>query len=130
MARGTVPAAPGTRTACAYGINVQSGSVNSLIGCRTVVVPDSSPFGSLDSVVGGAGSLTASGWAIDPDTADPIQVHVYVDGGAVVTTADRSRPDVGAAFPSAGPNHGYSSTIATTRGAPGTPAAVEAIGEC
>jgi hypothetical protein len=34
-------------------------------------------------------------------------VHVYVDGVASVVTADRLRPDVGAAFPAAGSAHGF-----------------------
>ena len=110
------PAAPGTRTACAYGINVASGSVNSLLGCRTVVVPDTSPFGSLDAVTAASGGVRVRGWAIDPDTGSPIQILVFVDGASSTITADQSRPDVGSAFPSAGPNHGYSATISAAPG--------------
>jgi len=67
------------------------------------------PFGRLDAASAGANALTVSGWAIDPDTNDPIAVHVYVDGafrGAV--SASASRPDVGAAVPGYGNNHGFS----------------------
>ena len=111
-----LPPAPGTRTACAYGINVASGTTNSLLGCRTVVVPDTSPFGSLDAVTGAPGGVRVKGWAIDPDTTSPIQVHVFVDGVSSTILADKSRPDVGAAFPSAGSNHGYAATIGTAPG--------------
>jgi hypothetical protein len=66
------------------------------------------PFGYLDGVVAGPGRVTASGWAIDPDTVGPGEVHVYVDGrGAAIVTANGSRPDVGAVFPGYGPDHGY-----------------------
>ena len=42
---------------------------------------------------------------------------MYVDGRAnALTWANLSRPDVGVAYPAAGPNHGYSLTMATTRG--------------
>ena len=56
------------------------------------------------------------GWAIDPDTAAPITVHVYIDGAAVALTANASRPDVGQAFPLYGSNHGYSATLLTSGG--------------
>ena len=113
----TVPAAAGPRTVCAYGINVATGSVNSLLGCRSVVVPDTSPFGSLDSAVGGAGKVTVSGWAIDPDTTAPITVNLVLDGVLTVVTAGGDRPDVGAAFPTSGAAHGFSAVIGTTAGA-------------
>jgi hypothetical protein len=52
------------------------------------------------------------GWAIDPDTADPIRVDMYVDGvGASSGNADASRPDVGAVFVGYGDNHGIDRTI-------------------
>ena len=104
-------ATPGAHTACAYGINVATGSVNSMLGCRAVVVPDRPPIGSLDSVTGGTGTVAVTGWAIDPDTSSAIDVHVYVDGGAIAVRADQSRPDVGAAYPGAGPQHGFVGTI-------------------
>ncbi|MCL6551145.1 MAG: hypothetical protein K6T37_09060, partial [Acidothermus cellulolyticus] len=52
----------------------------------------------------------AQGWAIDPNTADPIDVVVYYLGGsspAATGTADLPRPDVAAVFPAYGPNHGF-----------------------
>jgi hypothetical protein len=54
-------------------------------------------------------TLTVSGWALDADApADPLQMHVYVDGRLSVVTANESRPDVGAAFPGVGDAHGFS----------------------
>jgi hypothetical protein len=51
--------------------------------------------------------LRVSGWAIDPDTAAPIDVHTYVDGAfAGATRADQPRPGVGNGYPGYGPNHG------------------------
>ena len=76
-----------------------------------------SPFGQLDSTSTGPSKVTANGWAIDPDTTSPIMVQMYVDGLAnSLTWADQPRPDVGAAYPQAGPNHGYSVTMSTTPG--------------
>ena len=54
---------------------------------------------------------------VDPDTSSAILVQMYVDGRAnALTWANRSRPDVGAAFPAAGPNHGYTVAMAATPG--------------
>lgn len=95
----------GPHRLCAYAINNQSGGVNTLIGCRAVLT---APFGRLDSIVPTAGGVLVTGWAIDPDTADPPGLHVYVDGVAASTgTAGTSRPDVGAAYPGYGDNHGF-----------------------
>jgi subtilisin family serine protease len=104
--------APGTRRVCAYAINQGAGTTNPLIACRNVVVPSGNPFGSLDSAVGGPGTITASGWVIDPDTAGAVQLHTYVDGKwGGLGWANTSRPDVGAAFPGYGNNHGYRISI-------------------
>jgi hypothetical protein len=110
-----VPAGAGAHSMCAYGINVGGGD-NSLLGCRIVVVPDTSPFGSLDVVVPSTGAVFVGGWAIDPDTASPIAVHVYVDDTVHGLTASGPRPDVGGLYPSFGANHGYGSTIAAPPG--------------
>ncbi len=102
---------PGAHTVCVYGINVGPGQ-NNAVGCRSVVVPSGSPFGSLDLAQGGHGSVRVAGWAIDPDTASSIAVHVYVDGqGFVLGTASFSRPDVGAMFPGYGSSHGFDAPV-------------------
>src|SRR5690606_14862263 len=65
---------------------------------------------------GGDGTVTVSGWAFDPDTADPIQVHVYVDGKAVRSArADLPRPDVARAYGQGG-SSGYRVTATATAG--------------
>jgi hypothetical protein len=75
------------------------------------------PFGFLDEVSPGPSGLHIRGWAIDPDTTNPIAVHVYMDGAFVTgTTASANRPDVGAAYPGYGSAHGYDLTVP---GAPG-----------
>ena len=76
-----------------------------------------SPFGQVDAVVSAPDKVTASGWAIDPDSSSPINVQMYLDYSAnTVTSANQPRPDVGAAYPTAGANHGYSLTMQTTPG--------------
>lgn len=101
---------PGLHTVCSYGLNVGAGD-NSLLGCRLVGV-GADPTGSLDQASGSSGRITVSGWALDPQTAQPIQVAVYVDGrGTAIPRAAANRWDVAAAFPGWGPAHGYTATM-------------------
>jgi hypothetical protein len=98
-----VPA--GKHTVCAYGINVGPGG-NRLLGCTTPA--GGTPIGNNEGVVAAGDGSHVKGWAIDPDTAAPIKVHLYIDNAInSVHTADISRPDVGAAFPSYGDAHGW-----------------------
>jgi N-acetylmuramoyl-L-alanine amidase len=102
--------ASGNHTVCAYAISSR-GKPNITLGCaRTSGVP----FGSLDAVgrPDPGGSVRVRGWTLDPDTAAPIAIHVYIDGfGRAVGTADRNRPDVGNVFPAWGPAHGFDLTV-------------------
>ena len=112
-----VGAGPGWHNVCAYGINV-SGGGNSLLGCRQVPVY-TNPFGNFESAVQVLGGLQVAGWAIDPETSAPIQVHVYVDsGGTNLGTASNSRPDVGSYFAYAGYGdaHGFSGFVGAAPG--------------
>lgn len=112
--RTTVYATAGNHTLCVNALDSDSSAPSSL-GCRDVTVTDSGtnamPFGVIDSAVPTPGSVTVTGWAIDPDTSTPIGVHVYVDGAwAGAGTAGLSRPDVDQAY-GHGPSHGYSITV-------------------
>lgn len=109
-----VPVDAAVNTVCVYAINVGPGD-NVLLGCRTVT-SSVQPFGSLDSVTGSPDGIRVSGWAIDPDTVDPIDVHVYTDGVGRPVTASGTRVDVGAAFPGFGDNHGFSTKIPAAEG--------------
>lgn len=102
----TVPIGGGTHTVCAYGINVAVGA-NALLGCRAFVTP-TDPLGHVDAITAQHDVVRVRGWAIDPNTANPIAVHVYVDGTArIARTAALARPDIGGAYPAHGPNHGF-----------------------
>jgi hypothetical protein len=71
---------------------------------------DAAPIGYLDQVTWDPYSraLVISGWSIDPDTASPISVSVFANGAYQTTvTANGYRPDVAAAYPGYGANHGY-----------------------
>ena len=72
----------------------------------------------LDAASGGAGSVSVSGWAFDPDApATPVWIHVYVGGpagsGAALYKfeAKAYREDVETRFPGAGLYHGFNKTF-------------------
>jgi hypothetical protein len=108
----TVPASGGPNTVCVYGINVGAGGANPLLACKTVQVPGGPPMGVLESVTKKDGTLTVTGWSIDPDTAASIPVHVYVnDGWGTSATASVVRTDVGKTYPGYGDKHGFQITL-------------------
>jgi hypothetical protein len=112
----TTTATPGSQQVCVWAVNADTRARASL-GCKTVTVADGSPFGSLDSAVAVPGGVSVGGWAIDPETSGRIGAHITVDGTIVKKMwASQSRSDVGRAYPSAGPNHGYSATVPATAG--------------
>lgn len=108
----TVPAEPGLHSVCTYAINKGPG-LNVLLGCTNVTVPATSdlgrpPSGSLESLVQDRNKVSLVGWALDPDTAAPINIQVSVGAITSLHLADRTRADVGAVYPVQGPNHGFS----------------------
>jgi hypothetical protein len=110
---------PGQHWVCVFAINLGSAGTNPLMGCRTVVVNDRPPVGSVDSVLAGAGGqVRVSGWAFDPDAptrGTSVQVSLDgVDQGSFA--ADMSRPDVGRVYPEAGAAHGFSIDLAAPPG--------------
>ena len=87
------------------------------IGNAPLASPRGLPFGNLESVVVTADTLSIAGWAIDPDQVASIPVHVYIDDAGMAITADKSRPDVNAAFPLyAGAQHGFDATFSISPG--------------
>lgn len=110
----TVAVPSGTHDVCVAARNDGFGPAT-MLRCRTVA-RSTSPIGSLDSVRRVPGALRLTGWAIDPDTASPIEVHGYVGDAGAGTTASRARSDVGAVYPRFGPNHGYEVLVPVTPG--------------
>lgn len=106
----------GKHQVCAYGLNAAGGGGSSLLGCQTVTVADTSPFGGMDVTTSGS-TATVNGWTIDPDTTGPIQVLIRVDGNQVgSTTANVNRSDIGRVYPAYGPAHGIKAPYDLTAG--------------
>ena len=75
------------------------------------------PFGVSEIVRQVPGGLLVRGWAIDADTAGPLTVAVSTTNRRLATvTANRPRPEVGNAYPSYGPGHGYDTVIPLAQG--------------
>lgn len=97
----------GSNQVCAYAINVGTGDANTALGCRSISI-SGIPIGNLDGTQLIPGGLRIYGWALDPDSADPVQIKVSVDGAVASTTsAAQSRPDVRAAYPTWGSARGF-----------------------
>lgn len=109
---------------CVFAIRA-SGAVP--IGCKDQRVEQTPPIGSVDSLAitmtGPTAVIRASGWVIDhidPTSARRVDVWLKApDGRWSITsgTAGTSRPDVGAVYPAAGANHGFTVDVPLT--APG-----------
>jgi GH25 family lysozyme M1 (1,4-beta-N-acetylmuramidase) len=107
---GSVAVRGGVRNVCVYGINVGLGT-NVLLGCRNVQVNGGVPFGALDTATFSNGAIQVTGWAVDPDTAASIPVHVYLGGQGFALLADGNRPDIAGGLPAYGPAHGFSGSL-------------------
>jgi Mannosyl-glycoprotein endo-beta-N-acetylglucosaminidase len=105
-----IDAGGGPHEVCAFAINTGPGNLNPLIGCRTVAVP-ANPVGSIDVVAREPDSIRVAGWMLDPDVSTPIDAHVYVDNIGTSVRASAARPDVAAAYPGYGAEHGFDRKI-------------------
>ena len=90
-----VSVSAGRHDICLWIYNEGAGA-HRLLGCRSVTV-GGSPFGNLEGIALAPGGTAATGWAIDPDTIGPVEMHVYVDGAlAAAGDAAVARSDVAA----------------------------------
>lgn len=95
---------PGGKVTACVDITVRGETVAA--DCRSITAP-SVPFGRVDLIEGRRFGVWVAGWAIDPETAAPIDVGVSIDGLATDSRADRSRPDVERVHPGYGAGHGF-----------------------
>ncbi|MGI8678993.1 MAG: fibronectin type III domain-containing protein [Jatrophihabitans sp.] len=113
---GALASRSGPHTVCAIALNALYGTSNSAPSCRSISLA-LSPLGYLDSLARSSGTLVATGWAADPDSASPTAVTVTLDGHQVGTyQAAAARPDVGRVYPSLGAARGYSIPISAGDG--------------
>lgn len=106
----------GSGDVCVYAVNVARGA-NVLLGCQTVPLYSGSPVGEIDSLSIASGRVSFTGWAIDPDTAQSLDIHAYVDGQGQSIPARRDRPDLAVHYPMHGTAHGFSETLTVPQAA-------------
>jgi len=112
----TVKAPVGASEVCVYAINSGAGG-NTLLACRTVRVPGGDPVGALDTAISDrSGSITVTGWTLDPDVTAAIPVHVYVGSAGTGFQANTARADIGRLYPAYGQGHGFSATVTAGAG--------------
>ncbi|HEX4868059.1 MAG TPA: hypothetical protein VFV32_10575, partial [Acidimicrobiales bacterium] len=113
-----VPAVEGANDVCVRVKGVGAGG-DAELGCGRVVHAVQ-PVGAFELATGGDLTATVSGWALDPNTPDPVKVTVTVDGAAPALpgtfTADQDRADVARTHPAHGPAHGFSQRLVLTPG--------------
>ena len=73
-----VPVSPGVHDICVIIVNQNSGADRHL-GCKTVN-RRSNPVGSLLGINRHSNAVRMVGWAVDPNSADPVRIRVVVDG--------------------------------------------------
>lgn len=108
----------GSHVVCVRATNAPgTPGVSQNVACTSVTMP-SSPIGSLDAASSPRrGVVRLSGWALDPEVASAIDIHVYLnDRWGTAATANQSRPDVGAVYPAWGSRHGYTIELGAPRG--------------
>jgi len=111
----TAEAPPGDRQVCVVAIDANTAERRQL-GCQNVTVENAAPQGVIDQIVGSTGQIRVRGWALDPDSREPISIHVIMDGQlAGHVRASGSRPDVDRVF-GLGESRGFDITVSAASG--------------
>jgi Fibronectin type III domain len=114
----TLLARSGTHRVCVIGLNTLYGTHDSVPSCLSITLA-LKPLGAFQGLtrVAGSSDLRVSGWALDPDTTNPITVRMTLDGAAAGTaTANATRTDIGKRYPSFGDNHGLWARVPASDG--------------
>jgi hypothetical protein len=103
---GALPLPAGRHVVCVTSLDPGPGFRPGM-GCGRVDAPGV-PVGTLDPLDDSIPSIRVRGWAIDPQTADPVRVEVRRNGALVTTVkADQHRDDLGDLAPRYGTAHGF-----------------------
>ena len=110
-----VKTSPGPHRICLWGINTGGGQ-NKELQCIDVT-QGGAPMGQVEVLNQEApGSITAYGYALDPDTVDPINIQFNLDGNYLTTVkADGKRTGLGI-LDAYGSNHGFSTKLTVPAG--------------
>jgi hypothetical protein len=111
------PLSPGLHGVCVWVPNTVGGGDDRLLGCKNLWISDPNPVGNLEVVTSlSPQRVRVAGWAFDPNSGDPVEVGMTVDGqfGARIR-ADVDRPDVGTAY-GRSPRAGFDTELTVSPG--------------
>lgn len=107
----------GTHLVCITAENVAGQGVSVQLQCQQMDFTNQAPVISIGAFAEQPdGSVEIDGWAYDPD-GTATAINVYDNGVARSFTPSIARPDVQAAYSSAGPNSGFSAVVGPLSGA-------------
>lgn len=107
----SVPVADGTHQVCVKALDTAKGPATSL-GCATLTAAHE-PVGAITDVARTARGVAVTGWALDPDSTDPVTVTVQADGTTAATTSAAAAADIPAPWQANGTAHGFTVRVAT-----------------
>jgi len=96
----------GVHLVCSNGINSGVGT-NQRMDCEWLQVGAANPVGRLDAINSARGVISATGWAYDPESLDPIVVAMIIDGQWFTSWSNGYRSDWRANHPGYGDSHGF-----------------------
>ena len=100
----------------AWGLTLLAAPETPEVDPQPSVEPGGELLGSFERALGVAGGVAVSGWAIDPDTTDPVYVRLLLDFETTSVFAGDERPDLAREFPEHGGAHGFAAVLATSPG--------------
>ncbi|MSV48703.1 MAG: hypothetical protein F2914_06715, partial [Actinobacteria bacterium] len=96
----------GVHLVCSNGINSGVGS-NQRMDCEWLLVGGANPIGGIDAINSSRGIISATGWAYDPESLDPIVVAMVIDGQWFNSWSNGYRSDWRANHAGYGDSHGF-----------------------
>ncbi len=107
---------PGRHAVCVSALNTAGTGGTVSLGCHAITV-SGNPIGRLDTVTIVGHTVVARGWALDPDSSQPIPVTVVETvGPKVVVLGNVTRPDLVAGYRRWGAAHGFAASLPTATG--------------
>ncbi|HSW36745.1 MAG TPA: CHAP domain-containing protein [Candidatus Saccharimonadales bacterium] len=117
-----LPLGYGPHRVCGFALN-KGGTPggNQALDCRAIDISPE-PYGVFEGAWREGGGVAVRGWAIDPDIAGPVDIHVYRTDGSGATyfaggfSANQSRQDVVTSNPGYDEYHGFNTTLSVPSG--------------
>ena len=113
---GTFSVPPGQRSICIWATS--TGGVGVPVVCTSVLVPSAPmPQGGIETLAAGSGSISVTGWAVRPDApTGAVNVAAQIGNSWYQMTSGKADTVAPTQVTGAGPNQGFSGSIAATPG--------------